>query len=83
LQTYYGNSKSAASEQAEVPHGEWNTVELIVDGADGAVYMVNGVEVNRVLNMKYDGQPLSDGYVCVQAEFAELFYRNIKYKLNE
>jgi hypothetical protein len=84
LQTYGGGyGFSPASQQADLPQGEWNTVEVIIDGADEAVYMVNGVEVNRVFNMTYDDQPLSEGYVCVQAEFAELFYRNIKYKLNE
>jgi hypothetical protein len=38
---------------------------------------------NRVLNMKYNGQPLTDGHISIQAEYAELFYRNIRYKVNE
>jgi hypothetical protein len=33
--------------------------------------------------MAYNGQPLSEGFISVQAEFAELFYRNIQYKLDE
>jgi hypothetical protein len=84
LQTYGGGfGYSAASAQAENPHGEWNLVDVIVDGATQAIYMVNGVEVNRVFNMTYNGQPLSEGFVSVQAEYAELFYRNIRYKLDE
>lgn len=84
LQTHGGGyGFSAASVQAENPHGEWNLVDVIIDGATQAIYMVNGVEVNRVFNMTYSGQPLSEGFVSVQAEFAELFYRNIRYKLDE
>jgi hypothetical protein len=84
LQTHGGGfGFSAASAQAENPHGEWNSVDVIIDGATQAIYMVNGVEVNRVFNMTYNGQPLSEGFVSVQAEFAELFYRNIRYKLDE
>jgi hypothetical protein len=84
LQTHGGGfGFSAASAQAENPHGEWNIVEVIVDGATEAIYNVNGVEVNRVFNMVYNGQPLSEGFISVQAEFAELFYRNIQYRLDE
>ena len=71
-----------ASEQAEVAHGMWNIVEVIVNGADEAKYMVNGKQVNAVYNMKRDGQPLTEGRISVQAEYAELFYRNIKYKID-
>jgi hypothetical protein len=84
LQTHGGGyGFTAASVQAENPHGEWNVVDIIVDGASEAIYMVNGVEVNRVFNMTYDGQPLREGFVSVQAEYAELFYRDIRYRLNE
>jgi hypothetical protein len=74
---------SSASSQEEVAHGEWNTVEVIVKGADEAIFMVNGVEVNHIYNMTYDGQPLSEGRISVQAEWAEIFYRNIQYKVDE
>lgn len=84
LQTHGGGyGFAAASVQAENPHGEWNAVEVIVDGASEATYIVNGVEVNRIFNMTYNGQPLSEGFVSVQAEYAELFYRDIRYRLNE
>ncbi len=83
LDTYGNAQKSFASAQAELPHGQWNLVDIIIDGADEAIYMVNGVEVNRILNMKHNGQPLTDGHISVQAEYAELFYRNIRYKVND
>lgn len=69
-----------SSVHAENPHGEWNECEITVNGADMSVYMLNGVEVNRVYNFTYNGQPLSEGYVSVQAEWAEVFYRNIRYR---
>jgi hypothetical protein len=84
LQTFGGGfGYSPASAQAENPYGEWNVVDVIIDGAVQAIYMVNGVEVNRVFNMTYGGQPLSEGFISVQAEHAELYYRNIQYKLDE
>jgi len=83
LQSFGNGTKSAARIHADRPRGEWNTVEIIIDGAAEAIYMVNDVEVNRVFNMTYNGQPLSEGFVSVQAEFAELFYREIRYKLNQ
>jgi hypothetical protein len=78
-----GYGMAAARAHAENAYGEWNTIEITVDGAAEAVYSVNGVEVNHVFDMTHDGQPLSEGFISVQAEYAELFYRNIRYKLNE
>jgi hypothetical protein len=84
LQTFGGGfGFSAARVHADNPLGEWNTVEIIIDGAAEAIYMVNDIEVNRVFNMTYNGQPLSEGFISVQAEYAELYYRNIQYKLDE
>jgi hypothetical protein len=74
---------SPASAQAELAHGQWNIVEVTVNGDAEAIFKVNDVEVKRVFNMKYNGVPLSEGYVSIQAEFAELFYRNIRYKLED
>jgi hypothetical protein len=82
LNTYSNFQKSTATAQKDLPKGEWNVVEIIVNGADEAIYMVNGTEVNRVLNMEYNDQPLTEGLVSVQAEYAEVFYRNIRYKKN-
>ena len=63
----------------------WNTVELIVAGSDYAVHMVNGRANNRLTRLEQqgpDGQwiPLAGGRFLLQAELAEVFYRNIEIK---
>jgi hypothetical protein len=65
---------------AENARGEWNECEITVNGAESAVYELNGVEVHRLYNFSYQGQPLDRGFVSVQAEWAEIFYRNIRYR---
>jgi hypothetical protein len=69
-----------ASVHAENPHGEWNECEITVNGSEAAVFTLNGVEVHRLYDFSYDGQPLDRGFVSVQAEWAEIFYRNIRYR---
>jgi len=64
----------------ENAHGEWNVCEVTVYGADEAVFVLNGHEVNRLYTFSYDGQPLDRGFVSLQAEWAEVFYRHIRYK---
>jgi len=65
----------------EVPG--WNHVELTVDG-DHATYRVNGHVVNEAMDMKCwdevteSWQPLTHGRILLQAEGAEIFYRNVK-----
>lgn len=60
----------------------WNRIELIVRG-DSATYLINGHVANRVTKMKHwdeataSWQPLTKGRILLQAEGAELFYRNI------
>lgn len=60
----------------------WNKLELTVDGAT-AEYRVNGHLVNAVTRMeRWDDAaqayvPLTSGRILLQAEGAELFYRNI------
>ena len=60
----------------------WNRVEVIVRG-DEATHVINGQVVNRVTRMKrWDEtsrtwQPLTRGRILLQAEGAELFYRNV------
>lgn len=62
----------------------WNTVELIVHGAESAIHKVNGQVVNRVTDLRQlgaDGKswiPLVEGKILFQAEAAEVFYRNIE-----
>lgn len=73
------------SEQLDKPT-EWNTVELTVNGSMEAEYKVNGKVVNRLFDMEYrmpnsaTFMPLDHGPIAVQAEFAEVYFRNIKIK---
>jgi Domain of Unknown Function (DUF1080) len=61
----------------------WNTVEAIVRG-DSATYLVNGVVNMRVTDLKKWNEAsaswvrLDRGRIALQAEFAELYYRNIR-----
>lgn len=60
----------------------WNQVEVIVHG-DEATHIINGEVVNRVHGMQQwdeaskSWKPLKKGRIGLQAEGAELFYRNI------
>lgn len=67
------------------PHGEWNLAEVIVHGADRAMFYLNGVLVNEVRDLRYrdeagNWQPLESGPISLQAEWAELQYRAIRIK---
>nr|WP_299344121.1 DUF1080 domain-containing protein [Allomuricauda sp.] len=72
----------------ERPHGQWNHLEIVVKGKD-AKYSLNGYVVNEALDMKYwdeeTGQmePLTEGKILLQAEGAEIYYRNIFLELLE
>jgi hypothetical protein len=77
------NSYERGRANAKLDQAGWNTIELTVRGAAEAEYRVNGVVVNRVFDMerRVDGggfQPLESGPIALQAEYAELFYRNIR-----
>lgn len=67
----------------EVPG--WNRVELQVR-RDQARFLVNGHLVNEAIDMKYwdettaAWQPLTSGKILLQAEGAEIYYRNIQIK---
>lgn len=58
---------------------EWNTVEVITQG-NSAVHIVNGVVIMTLSDMMHTDtkQPLSSGKIVLQAEGAEVFYRNIE-----
>lgn len=64
----------------------WNTVEVIVRGADEFVHIVNGVVNNRgsdIRELDSSGEnwiPLNKGKILLQVEGAEVFYRNIEIK---
>jgi hypothetical protein len=63
-------------------NGEWNIIELTVRGAEEAEYKVNGTVVNRLFDMECDEgsgfQPLTEGPIALQAEYAEIYFRNIR-----
>jgi hypothetical protein len=61
----------------------WNKVEVIVRGSKGAVHIVNGHTVFEATNLSQLGtdknwEPLAHGRIALQAEFAEVIYRNIE-----
>lgn len=55
----------------------WNEVLLEVRG-DKAKYYLNGILVNEIVNANYGGLTTKSGFIGLQAEYAELIYRNIK-----
>lgn len=68
----------------EKPKGEWNTMEIVVDGAKKATFILNGEKVHEIydLEKEVDGKfvPLDKGRIALQAEWAELMYRKIEIK---
>ncbi len=65
----------------EMPHGEWNTVEIYTIG-DKMVHVVNG-SINMVLlntrqKTPHGEAPLTKGQIQIQSEAAEIYYRDIK-----
>ena len=69
----------------EKPKGEWNEMEIQVHGSEKAVFILNGEIVHEITNFTQknaDGErvPLETGRIGLQAEWAELLYRNIRIK---
>ena len=66
----------------EKPVGEWNTMEVYTVGQT-SVFVVNGTVNNVLFNAQrptpdYSGiEPLTSGYIQIQSEGAEVFYRDI------
>lgn len=58
--------------EVEKPHGEWNVLELVIDGNDVKQY-VNG----KLANEGTDPSPAS-GKILFQSEGAELYFRDMK-----
>jgi len=69
---------------AEKPHGEWNTLDLICFNGD-SIHIVNGQVMMRLHNaQRVDGvapAPLMSGQISLQTEGAEVFYRDVKIQL--
>ena len=61
-----------SSGELENPHGQWNTLELVVDGKVIHQY-VNG----HLANVGTDPFP-TEGRILFQSEGAEIFFRNIR-----
>lgn len=62
----------------------WNRVEVIIRGSESAEHIINGHTVFKCQNLRtmatddQPSQPLTHGRILLQAEFAELQYRNIE-----
>ncbi|WP_298502698.1 DUF1080 domain-containing protein [uncultured Maribacter sp.] len=56
-------------------NSKWNQCEVIVMADAYAIFKLNGKVVNVITNLKH-----KEGVVGLQAETAEIFYRNIKIK---
>ncbi len=95
---FLANDKGGVAQQrgtaqvARVVHGHfaeregWNTVEVIVNGSNNFVHIVNGVVNNwgsDIRELDESGEnwvPLSKGRILFQVEGAEVLYRNIELK---
>lgn len=69
----------------EKPKGEWNEMEIRVHGSEKATFLFNGEVVLETFNFLQKNEqgeklPLSKGHIGLQAEWAELLYRNIRIK---
>jgi len=69
----------------EKPHGEWNEMEIQVHGSEKAIFIFNGEVVLETFNFTQKDKegvksPLEKGRIGLQAEWAELMYRNIRIK---
>lgn len=68
-------------ENFEKPNGEWNTLDLIVLGAD-SIHIVNGKVVMRLHDARrLDGPsptPITSGRISLQTEGAEVYYRRVE-----
>lgn len=69
----------------ERPKGEWNEVEIRVHGSEKATFILNGETVLELYDIEQQTDkgnfiPLASGHIGLQAEWAEILYRNIRIK---
>jgi hypothetical protein len=64
----------------EKPKGEWNEIEIRVNGSESATFILNGETTMEIRDFRKGDKPLSKGHIGLQAEWAELLYRNIRIK---
>jgi hypothetical protein len=69
----YSRSKHFSNAEKE----GWNKVRLEVRG-NHARYYLNGILINEIKNATYSGRILKSGYIGLQAEYAEISYRDIR-----
>jgi beta-xylosidase len=81
---YTGGKPGWARLGTEKPKGEWNALEIRVLGNQKATFILNGEVVFEIMHIqKMEGNelvPLTKGHIGLQAEWAELLYRNIRIK---
>lgn len=70
-----GEHKAFADAPFNALNDKWNECEVIVMSNKYAIYKLNGKVVNVLTNLSH-----SEGPIGLQAETAEVFYRNIKIK---
>jgi hypothetical protein len=77
--------KAMTDRQREKPNNDWNVVEITVHGSTDATYYVNGEVANGLTNMECQvngtWRPLDRGPIALQAEYSEIYFRNIKIKV--
>lgn len=71
-----GPGRCRRSVNAELPHGQWNKLELICLG-DSSIHVVNGKVVLRLKNSRNNNGALTKGKIQIQSEGAECYYRGI------
>lgn len=76
---------TATKKGVENPKGEWNEIEIQVHGSKKATFILNGEVVLETYNFTQEDEngkitPLEKGRIGLQAEWAELLYRNIRIK---
>ncbi|WP_168796702.1 3-keto-disaccharide hydrolase [Cognatitamlana onchidii] len=71
------NSHTKNALDAELPHGEWNRIDLYVL-EDSAIHVTNGKVVLALTNAKKsDGEVLTSGQIQLQSESAECYMKDI------
>ncbi|QDV09760.1 hypothetical protein Poly30_53200 [Planctomycetes bacterium Poly30] len=61
---------------AEKPTGEWNEIELIVNGGEEVTFMVNGQVVNQMIDVRRGDELVTGGRISLEAKWAAIDYRN-------
>lgn len=67
--------RASADASVNALNGKWNQCEVIVMGGAYAIHKINGKVVNYATSLSQDSGPVS-----LQAETAEIFYRNVRIK---